>query len=900
MRFHLPPLTPLWVTRGVVVLYVFIFLALVRVHEVLPSAPSQENALRQGINLEGAWDDLQVIAQKPHPYNSRENVLVRNYLLDRVKGLARQYTNIHISDDLVSNTSYVEAQRLGYYVEGSNILVKVLGTNGALPAVLFSAHFDTSATAPGKFGIPPRFSLMHHIGATDDGVGVVSLLSLIEQFASQPPLRNTIFNLNNAEEEGLCGAHVFLQHPWAQEADSFLNIEGAGAGGRPILFRASSSHLVRAFQETSRPHGTVTSSDAFSLGLIRSMTDFEVYAGPGGMKGLDVSFYVNRDKYHTPQDNIENLQGRAPLWAGLKLARDVGYQIANSVPDKQDEKAVYWDILGRYMAVIDFSTFIAGIPTLIMIMTGIVVLLAGNLWYKGHTAIYSSEWAYFPWVLMVATLWSLFFTSALSWLNPSVIYSSPYPVIVCIACSILLSLHFPLHLIGSSVKSSPNSHKTLILSQLVIFAAITLLGYHWVLSKSAFGGFYFVEFLYAGATSALILDLGSRTWASYRGSRITRLASPRTTDEAEEPLLEMSSRGEAVRRARPAMYTPHHQGHAWVLEFLVLSVPIAIMTLQLVLVLAAGLGQTLADGSPPLMVYAGITVLTFFALLPIAPFAHLLNRLFFIFVAGLFVTTFFYNILAFPFSYNRRIKFFYRQHLNLDNGRNTVELLGLQPALRDATFRIPSVRTRTANVTWGKDPDRGLPSITWQSHSPQLVPFTPHITPLSMLDELVLSSATRIDADSAVFTVKGKDTKSCVLQFDQNIIDVRVHRRDLVHADAHGWSGTVIQKEGPYAIPSHGIPMIKLYGREWGAEFEVTVRWNSTDESQGRHKGWRSFLFSRGSARWPKRTGRIGCQWQENVDGRFPALDELYEHLPDWATLTVKKPFLLADRAFSI
>lgn len=77
--------------------------------------------------------------------------------------------------------------------EGSNILVKMDGRNETLPAVLFSAHFDSNA-----------FSF----GATDDGMGTVTLLSLIEQFAKEPPIRTTIFNLNNGEEYGLCGSHM--------------------------------------------------------------------------------------------------------------------------------------------------------------------------------------------------------------------------------------------------------------------------------------------------------------------------------------------------------------------------------------------------------------------------------------------------------------------------------------------------------------------------------------------------------------------------------------------------------------------------------------------------------------------------------------------------------------------
>jgi hypothetical protein len=112
---------------------------------------------------------------------------------------------------------------------------------------------------------------------------------------------------------------------------------------RPILFRGSTTQLVKATQKLKRPHGTVVSSDAYALGLIKSMTDYEVYAKEGNMKGLDISFYLNRDKYHTMADTVESLKGRAPLWVDLELARDVGYALANLDTDGDDSKAVYWD-----------------------------------------------------------------------------------------------------------------------------------------------------------------------------------------------------------------------------------------------------------------------------------------------------------------------------------------------------------------------------------------------------------------------------------------------------------------------------------------------------------------------------------------------------------------------------
>jgi len=71
--------------------------------------------------------------------------------------------------------------------------VKVEGQNPELDAVLFSAHYDSVSTAS---------------GATDDGMGVATLLQLVDYLALNRPKRTAIFNINNGEEDWLYGAHA--------------------------------------------------------------------------------------------------------------------------------------------------------------------------------------------------------------------------------------------------------------------------------------------------------------------------------------------------------------------------------------------------------------------------------------------------------------------------------------------------------------------------------------------------------------------------------------------------------------------------------------------------------------------------------------------------------------------
>lgn len=128
---------------------------------------------------------------------------MRNYILQRVKDIAGSASYVNIDDDLTSNVTYgIRPSQVNpfshtaVYFEGSNVLVRVNGTDpDASPrgSVLFSAHFDSVSTAP---------------GATDDGMGVATLLAMLEYFVENRPKRTVVFNINNGEEDGLNGAHA--------------------------------------------------------------------------------------------------------------------------------------------------------------------------------------------------------------------------------------------------------------------------------------------------------------------------------------------------------------------------------------------------------------------------------------------------------------------------------------------------------------------------------------------------------------------------------------------------------------------------------------------------------------------------------------------------------------------
>lgn len=136
----------------------------------------------------------------------------------------------------------------------------------------------------------------------------------------------------------------FLEHSWSKHTHIFINLEGAGAGGRPALFRSTSPRLTGAFSAAAHPHGSVLFSDLFASGAVRSITDFQIY-GAAGMTGVDYAFYTGRQKYHTVYDSVPALRGNKSLWGMMENLHGVAVSVAHDTrpDDNKDLKVVYFD-----------------------------------------------------------------------------------------------------------------------------------------------------------------------------------------------------------------------------------------------------------------------------------------------------------------------------------------------------------------------------------------------------------------------------------------------------------------------------------------------------------------------------------------------------------------------------
>lgn len=495
--FHNPiAFTPLPVTIITSLVYAVLVVALLVTHLVVPPAPRSPTPV-PGTNLTEAWQDLQTLSNGFHPYNSRRNDVVRNWLLTRIEAIlegnqvAYSLKNHHIHNGLVphphptaSNSSPVvifndmtsnlsfstdgifgtsgRAKEPGTstYFEGTNIIVYIRGSEDDKSdrwirdgnshrkgGVLVNAHYDSVSTG---------------YGATDDGVGVVSILQLIKHFTTpgQKPKKGIVALLNNGEEDGLHGAFVFSQHPLSRFAHTFLNLEGAGAGGRATLFRSTDTEVTRFYQRSKYPFGTVISGDGFKRGFVRSQTDYVVFNGLLGLRGLDVAFMEPRARYHTDQDDTRHTS-RNSLWHMLSAALSTMQGLTSDtsstfdgngpgkgkVPSGKGTDGVWFDMFGQALAVFRLRTLFALSVTLlaaapiILIVVGAVLVRVDKLYLfssskhhhhaEGDDTVQLQGWRGFfryPIIFIIASAANVGLAFLVTKVNPYIVYSSQYAV----------------------------------------------------------------------------------------------------------------------------------------------------------------------------------------------------------------------------------------------------------------------------------------------------------------------------------------------------------------------------------------------------------------------------------------------------------------------------------------
>ena len=978
--FHNPfAFTPLPVTIITSLTYSALVITLLVIHLVVPSAPS--NAVPfNGINITEAWHDLQTLSNGFHPYNSRKNDDVRNWLLQRLDDILQAngaaYTSLGFEDniggtsgtettdtapvivfnDLISNVTFtgpsLGAPGLSVYFEGTNIIVYIRGTNddegdwwksGSRPkgpgGVLVNAHYDSVSTG---------------YGTTDDGTGVVTILQLVKYFTTSghQPKRGIIALFNNGEEDFLNGAKAFTQHVTSQFPHTFLNLEGGGAGGRAILFRSTDTEVTRFYQNSRYPFGTVLGVDGFKRGFVRSQTDYIIFDGDLGMRGLDVAFMEPRSRYHTDQDDTRHTS-IGSLWHMLSaalstmqgLTSDTSSEFDGKKPDRgkvpsgKGSNGVWFDLLGRAFAVFELQTLFALSVTLlvvapiVLIVIGVILFRLDKLYLfssskhhhhaEGDDAVPLQGWRgifRFPIIIIAASAAVIGLAFLIAKINPYIFYSSPYSVWSMMLSAWLFVVWF-LSRAADFVRPTA-FHRAYALLWMFVGGWFILVVTAALEERLKLAAGYFVFFYFAAifvATSIAFLELFglpkkldyAETYESNEDGATNAGASPRTGSVASsrlpEPALE-----EAVEEADPegseheeatestsllrkgkrtsfAKYTvppseqdTEHEEAAdedqkgrvygeeqawswsmpawtWLLQFLFLAPIPVILIGQIGLLLTSATYQTLADGNSALVIYVLVGICSVLLLAPLGPFLHRYTYHIPTFLLCAFVGTLIYNLVAFPFSDNNRLKLYFVQKVDLDTGLNKASLAGVGRVYLDEVIQsLPSAAGQSLDCAESSRP--GLLECSWDGLAPRVVPNTHHQVPprFGYTDWLTFNISREEGKNEAHFHLFGLNTRSCKITFNRPISDFSVNGAG--------------QDSRFRPVSEDGSKEVRLWSRTWEKPWEVNVKW---EVSEGKHAGEEGI------------DGRVVCLWNdESKTGVIPALDEIRLFAPIWVAVT--------------
>lgn len=153
-------------------------------------------------------------------------------------------------------------------------------------------------------------------------------------------------------------------------------------------------------------------------------------------------------------------------------------------------------------------------------------------------------------------------------------------------------------------------------------------------------------------TSLLRGDRQNRSLGAGYGSR-TRAANVSSEDDDDD---------EQIYQSLPRPYENEQAwsgklpSWAWIFQFIVLAPITTILLGQIGLILGSALGQTPADGSPVLNIYFFLVAISVFLLVPVTPFIHRFSFPIPTILFLIFLATLAYNLLAFPFSDQSRLK----------------------------------------------------------------------------------------------------------------------------------------------------------------------------------------------------------------------------------------------------
>ncbi|MGH2601893.1 MAG: M28 family peptidase, partial [Dehalococcoidia bacterium] len=230
------------------------------------------------------------------------------------------------------------------------------------------------------------------------------------------------------------------EHPWAAEVGVFVNLEASGTSGPSILFETTEDNawLIEAYR-THAPKPVANSFFDAIIGLTSQNTDLNVFE-EHGLSGINFAFVADHAHYHTPLDNLANLDPGSVQHHGDNALAAVrafaGLDLANP-PAGSD---AFVDLLPGFVVQWPESL------TVWIALAAVILLLgvATRLIRRGQLTLRALLWGLlvFPLGVLVAAVVGFAWAMAISALTGAPVpwYANPLPMRVAVWTGALLSL----------------------------------------------------------------------------------------------------------------------------------------------------------------------------------------------------------------------------------------------------------------------------------------------------------------------------------------------------------------------------------------------------------------------------------------------------------------------------
>lgn len=270
--------------------------------------PSPKAADYEGFSSARVVEDIAVISKEHHSVaHPEERAKVREYLVERLKGLGADTVMIYGYDSLVGPKN----RHVVYTFDADNILAEFAPENASdsTAYLMFVAHYDSRYSQP-----MPKQDTVWSYGAADDGYGVGVTLEtvshLLKQRADWKQGVKVLFT--DAEEVGMYG----MTAQWENNREVFdnvglmINIEARGPMGPALLFETcpGSEKIMDLYADAAKYHYTYSLTTVVYT-FMPNFTDFTIVKDY--IPGMNFSTITDVNHYHTDKDNFSNISEKS-------------------------------------------------------------------------------------------------------------------------------------------------------------------------------------------------------------------------------------------------------------------------------------------------------------------------------------------------------------------------------------------------------------------------------------------------------------------------------------------------------------------------------------------------------------------------------------------------------------